>query len=452
MKSSEDSRIIRLALPSIVQNITVPLLGLADLAIVGHMGSARYIAAVSVGTMIFNVMYWLLGFLRMGTSGMTSQALGRRDFPAVMGILRQTLLLGGFIALGFIVLQVPIRWIALRTMLPSSELAAFQLLSSNTDPSLASLVITYFNICVWGAPAVLCLYGLTGWFIGMQNTRLPMLVAVGQNLLNIAFSLFFVFGLGMKMEGVALGTLVAQWSGLLLALFLWWRYYGRRSVLRHPVKMMSYRRFFSVNRDIFLRTVCLVAVNLFFTAAGSRQGELLLSVNTLLMTLFMLFSYVMDGFAFAGEALCGRYYGAHNQSAFLQVVQRLFVWGGVMVVLFTLVYAFGGESFLGLLTNEQSVILAARPYFWWAVLVPVIGVAAFIYDGVFIGITATRGMLFSCSIATAAFFLLHFLLFPLIGNHSLWIALLTYMALRGSLQALWLRRIQSIAFSSSKHS
>ncbi|MBQ7471126.1 MAG: MATE family efflux transporter [Prevotella sp.] len=438
---SEDSRILRLALPSIVQNITVPLLGLADLAIVGHMGSARYIAAVSVGTMVFNVMYWLLGFLRMGTSGMTSQALGRRDFPAVMGILRQTLLLGSLLALGLVVMQVPIRWIALHTMLPSSELAGCHLPTAAAQPSLVGLVTTYFNICVWGAPAVLCLYGLTGWFIGMQNTRLPMLVAVGQNLMNIAASLSLVFGLGMKMEGVALGTLVAQWSGLLLALFLWWRHYGRRSALRHSVKKMSYRHFFAVNRDIFLRTVCLVAVNLFFTAAGSRQGVLMLSVNTLLMTLFMLFSYVMDGFAFAGEALCGRYYGARNRVAFQKVVRRLFVWGGVMVVLFTLVYAFGGEAFLGLLTDEQSVVLAARPYFWWAVLVPVIGVAAFIYDGVFIGITATRGMLFSCSVATAAFFLLHFLLFTLVGNHSLWIALLTYMALRGGLQAWWLRRL-----------
>lgn len=440
MQQKEDIRILRLALPSIIQNITVPLLGLVDLAIVGHMGSARFIAAVSVGSMIFNVMYWLLGFLRMGTSGMTSQALGHRNFPLVVGVLRQTLLLGSVLALSFVVLQVPLRWLALHIMLPSSAFSSA--VESVAQPTLVYLVSTYFNICIWGAPAVLCLYGFTGWFIGMQNTRLPMFIAVGQNVVNIMASLFFVYVCGMKVDGVAWGTLVAQWSGLALAVLLWLRFYGRRRMFKKRSSQLSYGRFLSVNRDIFLRTVCLVSVNLFFTAAGSRQGELLLSVNTLLMTLFMLFSYVMDGFAFAGEALCGRYYGARNAVSFWLVVRRLFVWGGAMVVLFTLVYAFGGEKFLHLLTSEASVVLAARPYFWWAVAVPVVSVAAFIFDGVFIGITASRGMLVSCAIATAAFFSLFLMLFPHVGNHSLWIALLVYMLLRGAVQALWLRRLR----------
>ncbi len=428
-----DREILRLALPSIIQNVTVPLLGLVDLAIVGHMGSTSYIAAVSVGTMVFNVMYWLLGFLRMGTSGMTSQALGRRDFPSLSAIFSQALFIGLAIALLFIVLQVPLRWIALHVMLPASE---FSVLA----PRLTAYVTTYFNICIWGAPAVLCLYGLTGWFIGMQNTRLPMFIAVGQNVINIFASLLLVYGFGMKIEGVALGTLVAQWSGLLLALALWRHYYGRHFPLSARSRHFSYRKFFAINRDIFLRTVCLVAVNLFFTAAGSRQGELILSVNTLLMTLFMLFSYVMDGFAYAGEGLCGKYYGAHNGEAFRKVVRRLFVWGGVMVLLFTSVYVLGGERFLGLLTNEHEVVLAARPFFWWAVLVPAAGVAAFIFDGVFIGITATRGMLVSSAIAATAFFVISILSFPFIDNHSLWLALLIYLILRGTVQAIYLSR------------
>ena len=427
-----DREILRLALPSIIQNVTVPLLGLVDLAIVGHMGSTSYIAAVSIGTMVFNVMYWLLGFLRMGSSGMTSQALGQRDFQKLMGVLLQTLLLGFLISLSFIILQSPIKWVALRTMLPSSTLL------TPASP-LPSLVSTYFDICIWGAPAVLCLYGMTGWFIGMQNTRLPMIVAVSQNVVNILASLLFVYGFGMKIEGVALGTLVAQWLGLLLSLILWRRCYARPLLLGKRPRWIPFGRFLSVNRDIFLRTVCLVAVNLFFTAAGSRQGELLLAVNTLLMTLFMLFSYVMDGFAFAGEALCGRYYGASNRAGFRQVVRRLFVWGWGMAVLFTLLYAFGGETFLGLLTDETAVVLAARPYFWWAVLVPLVSMAAFVYDGVFIGITATRGMLLSSFVATLAFFLLFFMLFPRIGNHALWLSLLVYMLLRGVVQALYLR-------------
>ena len=425
--------ILRLALPSIIQNITVPLLGLVDLTIVGHMGATRYIAAVSVGSMIFNVIYWLLGFLRMGSSGLTSQALGRRDFPAVKGVLLQTILLGLTISLCFIVLQIPLLWVALKLMVPSAD-------GMESTETLAPLVSSYFNICIWGAPAVLCLYGLTGWFIGMQNTRTPMFVAIGQNLMNILLSLVFVYVMGMKIEGVALGTLLAQWGGLLLALFLWRKYYGGRSVMKVTACQMAYRKFFKVNRDIFLRTICLVAVNLFFTMAGSQQGEIMLSVNTLLMTLFMLFSYVMDGFAFAGEALCGKYYGARNAEGFHQTVSGLFRWGALMALMFTLCYVIGGNTFLGLLTNEESVIQAAQPFFWWAVAVPAAGVAAFIYDGVFIGIAESRGMLISCGIAAMAFFIIYFSLFSLYGNHALWIALLAYLFLRGLIQSIYLKK------------
>lgn len=433
-----NKEILRLAVPSIVQNVTVPLLGLVDLAIVGHMGATSYIAAVSIGTMIFNVMYWLLGFLRMGTSGMTAQALGRRDLWAVVSHLRQGLLVGLSIALCFIVLQLPLRSLALFTMLPDAQSAV-----GGGEAMLAQHVTTYFNICIWGAPAMLCLYVLNGWYIGMQNTRVPMVVAIVQNVVNILVSLCLVYGFGMKIAGVATGTLVAQWTGLVVSLLLCKRFYGRLSAYwkdpsgrRHGVSM---GRFFAVNRDIFLRTVCMVGVNLFFTVAGSWQGEVILAVNTLLMTLFMLFSYFMDGFAFAGEALAGRFYGARNFEAFRTVCRELFVWGGGMIVLFTALYAFGGTPFLHLLTDDEAVIAASEPYFWWAVLVPLTGMAAFVYDGIFIGITAARGMLVSCAIATAAFFGLYFVLFPMFGNHALWIALLVYLALRGIVQAGWMR-------------
>ena len=423
-----DKDILRLALPSIVSNITVPLLGLCDVTIMGHVGGAASIGAIAVGSMVFNVMYWLFVFLRMSTGGLTAQAYGAGRRDVAQSILRRSLTKALLFGLAIVVLQVPLQWLT------------FWLMQTTVD--VAALCRPYYYICIWGAPAVLGLYVLSGWLVGMQNTRLPMFIAVGQNVVNIMASLFFVYVCGMKVDGVAWGTLVAQWSGLALAVLLWLRFYGRRRMFKKRSSQLSYGRFLSVNRDIFLRTVCLVSVNLFFTAAGSRQGELLLSVNTLLMTLFMLFSYVMDGFAFAGEALCGRYYGARNAVSFWLVVRRLFVWGGAMVVLFTLVYAFGGEKFLHLLTSEASVVLAARPYFWWAVAVPVVSVAAFIFDGVFIGITASRGMLVSCAIATAAFFSLFLMLFPHVGNHSLWIALLVYMLLRGAVQALWLRRLR----------
>ena len=436
-----DRNILRLAIPSIVQNVTVPLLGLVDIAIVGHIGDATYIGAIAVGSMIFNVMYWLLGFLRMGTSGLTAQAYGRNDKPAIRSLLSSSLTMGALLGLSFIILQIPLRWLSIWLMGPSDEIAA--------------LVRVYFNICIWGAPATLSLYALTGWFIGMQDTHTPMVVSIAQNILNIICSLVFVYVFGMKIEGVALGTLVAQWSGFAMAL---WGV--RRSVRKGPLQTspdwgrLSTAKTSSkglppswgdlrgafIYRDIFLRTVCLVAVNLFFTSAGARQGDLILSVNTLLMTLFTLFSYVMDGFAFAGEAIGGRLYGARDTEGLRALVRRLMRWGAMMVLVFTLAYALGGRAFLSLLTNERHVIDAAMPYLPWALLIPITGVAAFVFDGIFIGITATRGMLVSSALATAAFFALYFGLAPLLHNHALWLALLLYLALRGIIQAIWLTR------------
>ena len=430
-----DRDILHLAVPSIVSNITVPLLGLVDLTIVGHIGSEQYIAAIAVGTMIFNVIYWLFGFLRMGTSGMTAQALGRGDGSLVRQLLRRSLTVALVIALLFVVFQWPLRWLTVTLIHPS--------------PQVVPLVVSYFNIVIWGAPAMLGLYALNGWFIGMQNTRIPMLVAIFQNVVNIVVSVALVFGEGLRIEGVALGTLVAQWSGFALA---WWL---RRTVVLPSDgaargAMVSWSDFFTVNRDIFLRTVCLVAVNLFFTSAGARQGDMTLAVNTLLLTFFTLFSYVMDGFAFAGEALSGKFYGAGDDAALRAMTRRLFVWGALMVVAFTAVYVIGGNGFLGLLTDDRRVIAAASDYFFWACLIPVAGMAAFVYDGIFIGLTATRGMLVSSVAATALFFLIFFVgeryvatsgRLPL--NHFLWLAFILYLAMRGLMQHLIMGRLHS---------
>ena len=342
-------QVFKLALPSIISNITVPLLGIIDLTIVGHMGDVIYIGAIAIGTMIFNVLYWLFGFLRMGTSGMTSQALGRRDLTEAMRLLVRSLTISTAIAVIFILFQLPIRWVALTIMQPTEQ--------------IAEQAAIYFSICIWGAPAMLGLYGLTGWFIGMQNTRIPMLVSIFQNIVNIVASVTFVFGFSMKIQGVALGTLTAQWTGFLLALYCWKRYYGRLAEYNWKddlFKRSTMVRFFAVNRDIFIRTLFLVGVNFFFISAGSRQGAIILSVNTLLMTLFTLFSYVMDGFAYAGEALSGKYYSAANKLAFDRVYRSLFAWGAIMAVVFTLVYAVGGNGFLMLLTNEAVVVQAAE--------------------------------------------------------------------------------------------
>lgn len=418
-----DRQILHIALPSIVSNITVPLLGLIDVAIVGHLGATAYIGAIAVGGMLFNIIYWIFGFLRMGTSGMTSQAYGKRDLPEVVRLLLRSVGIGLVVALCLIILQVPIRQAAFLVIHPTNE--------------VKELATLYFHICIWGAPAMLGLYGLSGWYIGMQNSRVPMYIAITQNIVNIVASLSLVYLCNMKVEGVALGTLIAQYAGFIMGLVLWMRHYGKLRkyiVWKGLLQKAAMVRFFQVNWDIFLRTLCLVAVTLFFTSAGASQGEVILAVNTLLMQLFTLFSYVMDGFAYAGEALSGRYIGAQNREAFKDTVRRLFVWGGVMAVLFTLVYALGGNAFLGLLTDDKEVITAADTYFYWALAIPVAGIAAFIWDGIFIGATATRGMLLSMAVAAISFFALYYGFRPILANHALWLAFLTYLFMRGMMQ------------------
>ena len=436
---NRDHQILKIALPAIVTNITVPLLGLVDTAIVGHMGSAAYIGAIAVGSMIFNLVYWLFGFLRMGTSGMTAQARGRRDMVEAAGILARSMKVAAIVAVLMLLLQWPLYRFMLWLIAPTDDVVPW--------------VDVYFRIVVWGAPAMLSLYSLSGWYIGMQNTRIPMVVSILQNVVNIVASLLFVYGLGMQVEGVALGTVVAQYAGFLVALAFLWRYYrkvlagrimGSVLMIQFSKKMVSRRTdpMIHVNRDIFLRTLCLVAVNLYFTSAGARQGATILAVNTLLMQLYLLFSYILDGFAYAGEALGGKYWGAKDWVAYKDVVRRLFGWGALMAALFTCIYIIGGMPFLRLLTDEVQVVEASQAYVWWAYLVPVAGVAAFIWDGLFIGTTQTRGMLISSAIASLLFFAITTVLMPHFGNHGLWLAMILYLVARGIVQTMISKKIE----------
>ncbi|HJA15650.1 MAG TPA: MATE family efflux transporter [Candidatus Butyricimonas faecavium] len=434
-------RILHLAIPSIVSNITVPLLGLVDVTIVGHLGATAYIGAIAVGGLLFNILYWNFGFLRMGTSGLTSQAYGRKDKDAEIRVLVQAVSVGLFSALVMLILQYPI------------ERLAFRLLDTSTE--VEQYAITYFRICIWGAPAVLAQYGFTGWFIGMQNSRYPMYIAIVMNVINIVCSACFVFLFGMKVEGVALGTVVAQYSGVMMALGLWFYNYKElrgRITFKGSLQLIVMRRFFAVNRDIFLRTLCLIGVTTFFTSTGARQGDVILAVNTLLMQLFTLFSYIMDGFAYAGEALSGRYVGACNLIQLKQAVKALFGWGVGLSLVFTLLYGIGGENFLGLLTNDKIVIETAGHYFYWVLAIPLAGFAAFLWDGILIGATATHFMLWAMLVASGSFFVIYYCFSGATNNHMLWLAFLVYLALRGVMQTLWSRRVFTLEYLQSLRS
>ncbi len=441
MKLSVTHRdILHIAIPSVLSNITVPLLGLVDLTIVGHLGSPAYIGAISVGGTLFNMIYWIFAFLRMGTTGLTAQAYGRADRTEVRLLLARSGLVGALISVALVALQYPLGHWALDLMNPTAEVRAHALL--------------YFRICIWGAPAMLGQYSLTGWFLGLQQARYPLYVALWQNVVNIAASLAFVYGLHLGVGGVALGTLLAQYAALTLSLWLARRIYRRSADTGEPLRWSeicrgeALRRFFGVNRDIFLRTLCLVSVTLYFTSAGARSGDLVLAVNALLMQFFILYSYFMDGIAFAGEALSGRFAGAGQPQAFRSMVRGLFLWGGGIAACATAVYALGGSTFVGWLTNEPQVQALAADFLPWMAVIPAAGLAAFVWDGVFIGLTATRQMLLSMATATATFFGLYLAFESAWGNHALWLAFVCYLAVRGAVQSLLYRGVTRRTFAS----
>lgn len=442
-----DTQILRIAVPSIVSNVTVPLLGIVDTAITGHLGAASFIAAIAVGTSIFSLCYWLFSFLRMGTGGLTAQAFGAEAWDVCREVLRKAMTIAVIAAASIIALQMFIADAALWLM--------------HASPEVEYWARVYFHILVWGAPANLGLSVLNGWLIGMQDAKSPMIIAVAQNELNIMLSLVLVFGYGWKVEGVATGTLVAQWAGFVLAIYLSRRHFrahflGKAKTLQFantadssietdtsvvssavPLPMtppaITWRKFFNVNRDIFLRTLCLIAVMFSFTAFGARQGENVLAVNALLMQMFLFVSYVMDGFAYAAEAIGGSLLGTNNLIAFRRLVRRLFVWGTAVSLAFCFFFTFAGSSVVRLLTDNAVVRTTALQYLWTTIVIPLISIGAFIYDGLFIGTTSTRQMLQSIAVATIAYFVVA-LNAP--NNQWLWTAFLLYMALRGFVQHL----------------
>lgn len=417
-------QILRLAVPSVVTNITVPLLGLVDTTVVGHMGRAEYIAAVAIGSTIFNMVYWLFGFLRMGTTGIVSQAHGAGDKRGIREGLMHSLTFGLFISFCILLLQTPLLRLALWIMEPSQE--------------VAHLASDYFRVCIWGAPAMLSSYALSGWFIGMQDTRTPMRMAILQNLLNILCTILFVFVFHLGVQGVALGTVVGLYCGCAYAAHCLPPSppQGKGEPVCSERKLPS---FGGVGGGLFLRTLCLVAVTVYFTTAGSRMGTLTLDANTLLMQFFIVFSYFNDGLANAAEALSGDYVGRGDGAGLRQVVRRLFLWGFTLALLFTLLYAAAGSSLLALLTNQPSVLAFARPYLPWVFVVPLVSFVAFVWDGVYIGMTLTTRMFLSMFLSAVVFFSLWFLLGSRYGNHALWLAFLTYLGTRSLMQTLLFR-------------
>ena len=440
-----NKRILSLALPNIITNITVPLLGMVDMAIVGRL-SASHIGAIAIGTQIFNLIYWNFGFLRMGTSGFTAQAYGAHNFDEAVRIFVRAIAIAIAVAFTLILLQWPISRLSLLIFKGGQE--------------VIQLALTYFFVRIWAAPATLGLYAIKGWFIGMQNSRLPMWIAIFLNCVNIVCSLLFVLVFHWDIKGVALGTVIAQYSGFAIGLFFLVREMRRIKphttiqlkiipLLKASLHWSQLKLFFKVNGDIFLRTVCLSAVFTFITAASSHISAEVLAIDALLMQFFTLFSYIMDGFAYAGESLVGRYIGARDSRSLHLSVKLLLRWGLGLTLLFTALYAIGGEWFLRIFSDKPDIIQGTLHYLFWTLIIPVCGFSAFLFDGIFVGATASRTMRNSMFVASATFFAVYYLgkhflpahlTDPFVWNNILWTAFMAFLALRGLLQALYLNK------------
>lgn len=445
-----NKRILKLALPAILNNITVPLLGLSDTAITGHIGSASYLAAMAVGSMMLNVIFWLCGFLRMGTTGLSSQAFGAGDYDTTVKILHKSLRIGLFISAVVLILQIPIEKLLFLIIAP--------------DASVSALASLYFRICLWAAPAQLAVMAVTGWFIGLQNTLIPMIIAVGINVINIVMSVLLVFVFDCGFSGVAYGTLIANWIGLIGALwFVARRQRAMRTTGHEPrvedkpqhtkdngnngKSVTDNKKFFRVNSDLFFRSACIMVVTLAMTSYGARLGETILAANAVIMQFFLFFSYFMDGFAFAGEAIVGSSYGAGDYAQLHKGVRILLFWGAGIATLFLLVYLFGSITITSWLTSQEDVREAVRQMKLWLVVMPPVTVAAFLFDGIFIGLARTRALLVTTLIASAFFFIIvgggvSAGLFPL-TNAILWLAFGIYLLLRGVLLAADYVKLQS---------
>lgn len=434
LRNPINREVVRLAVPSILANITVPLVGLVDTAVSGHLGDASLIGGIAIGTMLFDLLYWNMGFLRVGTGGITAQAYGRGDRKAAIGTFSQGIATALAVSLLLLVLQWGFVELMLR-LVPCS-------------PEVGQVARQYFYIRIWAAPATLSLFVFKGWFIGMQNTVFPMITDLWVNLVNMLASWLLSFYTPLGIKGIAYGTLIAQWSGLLLAFLLMRSRYRdllQSTTILHSMKWKYFKRFFSINSQLFVRSMMMLVVYEGFTILAARFGDVELAVSSVMMHLFMLFSYFVDGFAYAGEAMTGRFIGERNAPALRQTVKYVFLWGAVIGLLFTLLYAVFPRTVIGLLTDNAEVITASEPYIPWLLLMPLLSCAAFIWDGIFIGATAAR-QLMGCMIWAAALFLATFFLCePHFGPQALYIAYFTNQAVRSLYLTFSWKKIRNLA-------
>lgn len=439
--------ILKLAIPSILANITVPLIGIADIAVAGHLsGSAAiFIGGISIGSLLFDMLYWNFSFLRIGTGGMTAQAYGRDDMSAAAATLIRSVFVSMLIAISCILIQ----W----------AFVDFVFLFVKCSPDVRALAETYFHIRIWAAPATLTLMALKGWFIGMQNSVIPMATDLIVNGMNIAGSIILAMGLpawgfsGIGFPGISVGTVAAQYSGLLFAVsMLMLRYRkkvfagfslkdARESFTGHEMK-----RFFNLNADLFIRSLAIMGIYAGITVISARYGDMMLAVSSILVQLMMIFSYFTDGFAYAGEALTGKFIGRRDKPAVRQTVRSVFAWSMGVATVFMVLYAFFARPMLYVLTSDTEVVTASMEFIPWLIPMPIIGCAAFTWDGIYVGATASKPIRNSTLWAVLGFFIVWFAGYfilrpsPHIAVHILMAGFLVHLLIRMLYETVLYRR------------
>jgi MATE family multidrug resistance protein len=425
-----NKRVLQLAIPNIISNISVPLLGAVDTAVIGHLEHVYYLGAIAVGSIIFDFIFWGFGFLRMGTTGLVAQAYGAGNTQKTKVILIRVLLValgGSFLIL---LLQYP--------------LIEFSLWVIDATPEVEKYTRIYYNIRIFSAPATLSLFAINGWFLGMQNARYPMIITIFLNFLNIAANLVFVFYFGMDVDGVAWGSLLSSYCAIALGGILYLITYNKVKISvswNDLIELDELKKFFTVNRDIFIRTLCLIFSYAFFTASSAKMGDVWLAANTILLQLWYISAYAVDGFAYAAESLVGRYVGALDFKKMKKAIWLCMGWGLGFGIIGTLFYAIFDRELISIFTDKPLVIETAMIVAVWLIIAPLINSVCFIWDGVYIGATSTSAMRNSMLIATILFFVpVYYVVKPYAGNHALWIAMTTFMVMRGVTLTLYARK------------
>lgn len=404
----------------VLSNISVPLLGMVDTGVMGHLDNAVYLGAVAIGSMIFGFLYSGVNFLRMGTTGITAQRFGANDDDGLRVALGQALVVSTTIAVALILLQRPLGALAINLIGP--------------DAVVAGSTGEYFSIRIWSAPATLANYALIGWFIGLQNARVPLYIVLVINLTNIALDLIFVLILGMKVDGVAAASVLAEFAGVAVGIsfaIAELRRRGGHLAMSHLTSLKEYSEFFSINANLFIRTMALMFSFAFVTAAGARMGGLILAANAVLMNLLNLLAFALDGLAHAAEALVGRAAGAKDRQAVERSVQLTLRWSLAVAIGFSVLFWITGPTFVRILTDIPEVVEITLQYLPWMTVAPVIAFWAYLYDGVFVGATRAREMRNSMLVSTFLVFLPAWFAFRSMGNHGLWLAFMIFLGSRG---------------------